>query len=202
MVKAARISGHVHTITRLLLETLVHQSTPYMLTDTDIDIISTASALHDIGKIAIPDAILNKPEQLTAEEFRVMKTHTEIGAEMLMELPAEQRESELVKVAIEICRWHHERYDGSGYPDGLKGEEIPIAAQVVALADVYDALTSERCYKKAYSHTKALHMIVNGECGVFNPTLIQGLIDISNTLASNLTYNQPDSYNVQGAVKI
>ena len=193
---------HVHTITRLLLETLVHQSTPYMLTDTDIDIISTASALHDIGKIAIPDAILNKPEQLTAEEFRVMKTHTEIGAEMLMELPAEQRESELVKVAIEICRWHHERYDGSGYPDGLKGEEIPIAAQVVALADVYDALTSERCYKKAYSHTKALHMIVNGECGVFNPTLIQGLIDISNTLASNLTYNQPDSYNVQGAVKI
>lgn len=193
---------HVHTITRLLLETLVHQSTPYMLTDTDIDIISIASALHDIGKIAIPDAILNKPEQLTAEEFRVMKTHTEIGAEMLMELPAEQRESELVKVAIEICRWHHERYDGSGYPDGLKGEEIPIAAQVVALADVYDALTSERCYKKAYSHTKALHMIVNGECGVFNPTLIQGLIDISNTLASNLTYNQPDSYNVQGAVKI
>ncbi|MFQ9721289.1 MAG: HD-GYP domain-containing protein [[Clostridium] innocuum] len=192
----------VHTITRLLLENLIQQSTPYMLTDTDIDVISTASALHDIGKIAIPDAILNKPEQLTAEEFQVMKTHTEIGAEMLMELPAEQRESELVKIAIEICRWHHERYDGSGYPDGLKGEEIPIAAQVVALADVYDALTSERCYKKAYSHTKALHMIVNGECGVFNPTLIQGLIDISTTLASNLTYNQPDSYNVQGAVKI
>ena len=192
---------HVHTITRLLLENLIQQSTPYMLTDTDIDVISTASALHDIGKIAIPDAILNKPEQLTAEEFQVMKTHTEIGAEMLMELPAEQRESELVKIAIEICRWHHERYDGSGYPDGLKGEEIPIAAQVVALADVYDALTSERCYKKAYSHTKALHMIVNGECGVFNPMLIQGLIDISTTLALNLTYDQADSYNVQGLLK-
>ena len=191
----------VHTITRLLLENLIQQSTPYMLTDTDIDVISTASALHDIGKIAIPDAILNKPEQLTAEEFQVMKTHTEIGAEMLMELPAEQRESELVKIAIEICRWHHERYDGSGYPDGLKGEEIPIAAQVVALADVYDALTSERCYKKAYSHTKALHMIVNGECGVFNPMLIQGLIDISTTLALNLTYDQADSYNVQGLLK-
>ena len=191
----------VHTITRLLLENLIQQSTPYMLTDTDIDVISTASALHDIGKIAIPDAILNKPEQLTAEEFQVMKTHTEIGAEMLMELPAEQRESELVKIAIEICRWHHERYDGSGYPDGLKGEEIPIAAQVVALADVYDALTSERCYKKAYSHTKALHMIVNGECGVFNPMLIQGLIDISTTLALNLTYDQPDSYNVQDLLK-
>ena len=193
---------HINILTQLLLEKLMRKSENYDLSWSQQHMIATASALHDIGKIAIPDAILNKPEQLTAEEFRVMKTHTEIGAEMLMELPAEQRESELVKVAIEICRWHHERYDGSGYPDGLKGEEIPIAAQVVALADVYDALTSERCYKKAYSHTKALHMIVNGECGVFNPTLIQGLIDISNTLASNLTYNQPDSYNVQGAVKI
>ena len=94
-----------------------------------------------------------------------MKTHTEIGAEMLMELPAEQRESELVKVAIEICRWHHERYDGSGYPDGLKGEEIPITAQVVSVADVYDALVSERCYKPAHTPEQALHMILDGQCG-------------------------------------
>ena len=112
-----------------------------------------------LEKSQFPITILNKPGRLTEEEFEVMKTHSMVGANMLLDLPVEQQEAPLVKVASEICRWHHERYDGNGYPDGLKGDEIPIAAQVVALADVYDALTSERCYKKAYSHKEALNMI-------------------------------------------
>ena len=162
----------VNTITRYLLKQLVRRTDKYPLSKSDITLISTASSLHDIGKIAISDAILNKPGRLTAEEFEMIKTHSMVGANMLLDLPIEQQEAPLVKVASEICRWHHERYDGNGYPDGLKGEEIPIAAQVVALADVYDALTSERCYKRAYSHEDALKMILEGECGVFNPTLL------------------------------
>ena len=118
--------------------------------------------LHDIGKVGIDEKILNKPGRLTNEEFEEMKKHTLIGASMLKSLGVYQDE-ELVKVAYQICRWHHERYDGKGYPDGLKGEEIPIAAQVVSVADVYDALTSERVYKKAFSHEKAMEMILAGE---------------------------------------
>ena len=144
--------------------------------------ITTASALHDIGKISIPDEILNKPGRLTAEEFAVIKGHSMAGANMLSELPLDQKEEPLVKTAYEICRWHHERYDGGGYPDGLKGEEIPVSAQVVALADVYDALTSERCYKDAYSHEKAIEMILAGQCGAFNPLMLECLLDISSSL--------------------
>ena len=177
---------HVKTITKLLLEQLVRQTDSYPLSKSDITLISTASSLHDIGKISISDEILNKPGRLTAEEFEIMKTHSAIGAQMLMDLPMEQQETPLVKVAFEICRWHHERYDGGGYPDGLKGEEIPITAQVVAMADVYDALTSERCYKKAFSHEKALNMIMEGQCGIFNPVLLQCLKEISETLKREL----------------
>ena len=165
---------HIQTATEILLHTLVQQTDRYNLTTADISLISTASALHDIGKINIPESILNKPGKLTKEEFDTMKTHTTIGAEILDKLPFQQ-ESDLVKTAYAICRWHHERYDGRGYPDGLKEEQIPIAAQVVAMADVYDALTSERCYKKAYSHDTAIQMILNGECGAFNPLLLQCL---------------------------
>lgn len=139
---------HIQTATDILLHTLVQKTDKYHLTAADISLISTASALHDIGKINIPESILNKPGRLTKEEFEVMKTHTTIGSEILEKLPFQQ-ESDLVKTAYAICRWHHERWDGRGYPDGLKGEQIPIAAQVVSMADVYDALTSERCYKKA-----------------------------------------------------
>ena len=177
---------HVNTITKYLLKQLVRLTDQYSLSKADISLISTASGLHDIGKISISDTILNKHGRLTAEEFEVIKTHSMIGANMLLDLPIEQQEAPLVKVASEICRWHHERYDGNGYPDGLKGEEIPIAAQVVALADVYDALISERCYKKAYSHEEALKMILEGQCGAFNPILLRCLQEIADTLESEL----------------
>lgn len=167
---------HIRTITELLLRRLRKKTDRYPLTEADISLISTASALHDIGKINIPEQILNKPGRLTKEEFEIVKTHSAVGEHMLRQIPFNQNEP-LVKVAREICRWHHERWDGRGYPDGFKGDEIPISAQVVSLADVYDALTSERCYKAAFDHETALNMIVNGECGAFNPLLLECLMD-------------------------
>lgn len=164
------------------------KSSKYDLSMTDIRLISTASSLHDIGKIAIPDEILNKPGRFTPQEYEIMKTHSEIGASMLKNLSEYQNEP-LMKASYQICRWHHERYDGRGYPDGLKGDDIPIAAQIVSIADVYDALTSERCYKKAYSHDKAIEMICGGECGAFNPLLIECLTDISGFLEKELQTN-------------
>ena len=167
---------HIRTITELLLRRLRKKTDRYPLTEADISLISTASALHDIGKINIPEQILNKPGRLTKEEFEIVKTHSAVGEHILRQIPFNQNEP-LVKIAREICRWHHERWDGRGYPDGLKGDEIPISAQVVSLADVYDALTSERCYKAAFDHETALNMIVNGECGAFNPLLLECLMD-------------------------
>lgn len=180
---------HVNQITELLLKRLILHTDQYPLSQSDITLISMASSLHDIGKIAISEEILNKPGRLTDAEFEIIKTHTAIGADMLLSLPADQQSVPLVRVAFEICRWHHERYDGKGYPDGLKGDDIPIAAQVVALADVYDALTSERCYKKAYSHEDALNMILDGQCGSFNPILLQCLQEITAVLKQELTKN-------------
>ena len=167
---------HIRTIMELLLRRLRKKTDRYPLTEADISLISTASALHDIGKINIPEQILNKPGRLTKEEFEIVKTDSAVGEHMLRQIPINQNEP-LVKIAREICRWHHERWDGRGYPDGLKGDEIPISAQVVSLADVYDALTSERCYKAAFDHETALNMIVNGECGAFNPLLLECLMD-------------------------
>lgn len=167
----------INMITGMLLERLAVKSDKYPLSWAERFMITMASSLHDIGKIGIPEEILNKPGKLTKEEFEIMKQHSAIGADMLRSLKRYQNE-ELVKIAYEICRWHHERYDGRGYPDGLKGEEIPISAQVVSLADVYDALVSERVYKKAFSPEKALEMIRNGECGSFNPLLLECLVDI------------------------
>lgn len=172
---------HIQTLTRLLLERLVQKTGQYGLSWSEQYMISMASALHDIGKIGIDEKILNKPGKLTKEEFDIMKTHTLIGAAMLENLKMYQGEI-LLEVAYQICRWHHERYDGKGYPDGLVGEEIPISAQVVSLADAYDALISDRVYKKAYSHEQAVKMILNGECGAFNPVLLECLTDIQDHL--------------------
>lgn len=186
---------HIQTITEMLLRQLVQkENNRYALSKEQIRMITTASALHDIGKISVPDEILNKPGRLTAEEFAVIKGHSMAGANMLSELPLDQKEEPLVKTAYEICRWHHERYDGGGYPDGLKGEEIPVSAQVVTLADVYDALTSERCYKDAYSHEKAIEMILAGQCGAFNPLMLECLLDISSSLKKKMGYKSKERY--------
>ncbi len=180
---------HVRFLTEILLRQLQRKTDRYRLTQAEISVISTASALHDIGKIAIDEKILNKPGRLTPEEFEIMKTHTLLGAEMLENLP-EHQEEPLVKTAYEICRWHHERYGGRGYPDGLVGDEIPISAQVVALADVYDALTSDRCYKKAIPHKEAVRMIVDGECGEFGPLLLECLRDVEDVLEAEFAGEQ------------
>ena len=176
---------HIRIITELLLHRLLEISSQYPITAEQQDNIPLASALHDIGKIGIDEKILNKPGKLTPEEFEVVKTHSMLGAEMLHQLE-DFNEQPLLQTAYEITRWHHERWDGRGYPDGLKGDEIPISAQLVALADVYDALTSERCYKKAFSHEKAVQMILNGECGAFNPLLLQCLTDVQTDLKVQL----------------
>lgn len=167
---------NIRRITELLLHQLVQKTKAYHLSEEDIALIMTASSLHDIGKITIPEEILNKPGKLTKEEFEIMKTHSTAGAQILEQMKYGQ-DKPLYRYALEICRWHHERWDGHGYPDGLMGEEIPISAQIVAIADVYDALTSERCYKKAYDHTTAINMILNGECGAFNPLLLECLTE-------------------------
>ena len=176
---------HINKLTDMLLKELVGITDRYDITGDDIELIATASAIHDIGKIGIDDAILNKPGRLTDEEFEVMKTHTVIGARMLDDLDAYKGEK-LLETAWQICRWHHERYDGNGYPDGLKGDDIPISAQVVSVADVYDALTSNRVYKRAFSHEKAMQMILDGECGQFNPVFLQCLVNIQDLIKAGL----------------
>ena len=168
---------HIRTATEMMLRKLVKTTDAYPLTEADISLITTASSLHDIGKIRVPEEILNKPGKLTDEEFKIMKTHSEMGADMIRDMHFLQ-DNPLVHTAWEICRWHHERWDGKGYPDGLKGEEIPISAQVVSIVDVYDALTSERCYKKAFDHDTAIQMILDGQCGQFNPILLKCLKEL------------------------
>lgn len=158
--------------TRILAETFMVEYPEYGLTQDKINVIVSASALHDIGKITIPDSILLKPGRLTKEEFEYMKSHTTRGCELL-ESMKDVLDTQYKKVSYEICRHHHERFDGKGYPDGLAGDAIPLPAQLVSVADVYDALVNERCYKDAFSPEEAFHMIVNGECGVFSPRLME-----------------------------
>ena len=190
---------HIKTATEMMLRQLIKITDVYHLTEADIALITTASSLHDIGKIYIPEEILNKPGRLTDEEFKIMKTHSELGADIIQDMHLPQ-EKPLVHTVWEICRWHHERWDGKGYPDGLKGEEIPISAQVVSIADVYDALTSERCYKKAFDHDTAIKMILDGQCGQFNPILLKCLKELSPRIFkmfSNETYDSIQYYEAQ-----
>lgn len=175
---------NIGTLTEILLNQISKKDDKYYLPYAERDLIVKASALHDIGKISIPEEVLNKPGKLTDEEFEAMKQHTVIGYQMLSDL--EFQDEPLVKVSREITRWHHERYDGRGYPDGLKGDEIPLSAQIVSLADVYDALTSERVYKPAFSHEKAIQMILNGECGAFNPLLLECLVEAQDAIRQGL----------------
>ena len=183
---------HIKTATEMMLRQLVKVTDAYPLTEADIALITTASSLHDIGKIRIPEEILNKPGRLTYEEFKIMKTHIELGAAIIKDMDFPQ-DHPLVHTAWEICRWHHERWDGKGYPDGLKGEEIPISAQVVSIVDVYDALTSERCYKKAFDHDTAIQMILDGQCGQFNPILLKCLKELSIHLSKMLNKEMDDN---------
>lgn len=167
---------NVQSYTEILLRELIKITDKYNLTESDISLIATVSALHDIGKISIPDEIINKPGKLTDEEFVIMKSHSAVGSQMISDVPL-YRDEPIVKLAYSIARWHHERWDGRGYPDRLAGDDIPIAAQAVSLADVYDALTAERCYKKPFSHETAIEMISKGECGQFNPLLITCMLN-------------------------
>ncbi len=176
---------HVEALTDMFLRELINISDKYAFSSEEITMIPTAAALHDIGKISVPYNILNKPGRFTDEEFEVMKKHTTTGYDMLNSIEA-YKDDPLIKLSGLVCRHHHERYDGNGYPDGLKGDDIPIAAQLVSIADCYDALTSKRCYKDAYSHEEAIRMISDGKCGVFNPLLITCLKNLSDTIPERL----------------
>ena len=178
---------NIRTITEMLLEELTRVSDQYSFSSEEKRLICTASSLHDIGKMTVPEEILNKPGKFTEEEFQVMKGHAMAGANMVDALRRGQKVSPLIQLTYDICRWHHERYDGKGYPDGLKGEDIPITAQIVSVADVYDALVSERCYKPSHSPEQAFHMILDGQCGTFNPLLMTCLSNIFDNLKDALT---------------
>lgn len=178
----------ISEITNILLNKLITKTDKYSLTDKDILTICTASSFHDIGKMIIPEKILNKPGKFNESEYEIMKTHTTEGLKILNNLSA-YHDEEIVRVAKEICAYHHERFDGKGYPNNLKGDDIPISAQIVSIADVYDALTNERCYKEAYTHEKSLEMIFNGECGTFNPLLLECLDECSEEIRARLQSN-------------
>ena len=183
---------HVRRLTELLLKEMAKLDEKYVMSPQEISMWASASAMHDIGKIAIDDKIINKPGRFTDEEFNIMKKHSLYGFEILDHL--NWHHAPLIDAAKQICRWHHERWDGRGYPDGLKGDEIPIPAQVVAIADVYDALTSERVYKAAFSHEKAIDMITNGECGAFNPDLLKALLSLGDNIKEKMNDTEEENY--------
>ncbi|MDD6089008.1 MAG: response regulator [Desulfovibrionaceae bacterium] len=174
---------HLIGLTKFFLNALLEYTDRYVISRTDCNLIAIASSLHDIGKLSVPDAVLKKPEKLTCSEFEIMKQHALEGAEMLAHMPLFPQDR-MICFAYKIARWHHERWDGRGYPDGLAGDAVPIAVQVVSLADAYDALRSERVYKPSFSHEKSVAMILNGECGIFNPVLFRLLREYSENLNS------------------
>lgn len=167
----------IKKFTNILLNRIADEQNSYDLNDYLISIITSASAMHDIGKIAIPDSVLLKPGRLNPDEFEIIKKHTVSGCEILTNLSFINND-DFYNVCYSICRSHHERWDGKGYPDGLKGDEIPISAQVVSVADVYDALVSERVYKKAIPHDEAIEMIITGKCGCFSEFILENLVSV------------------------
>lgn len=179
---------NIRRITEILLRHAQSDLPEYNITDNYISLISNASALHDIGKISIPDSIINKKDKLTDKEMEIIKTHTVMGYNILDTMP-KYIDSKLIKISKEICRWHHERWDGNGYPDNLKGDSIPIAAQIVGMADAYDALTSDRIYRPSFTHSEAIKMIQNGKCGVFNPRLLDLLLSVSDEIQYEMAKN-------------
>ena len=172
----------IRVFTRALAIEIMKRFPEYGLTDERIEMLTQAAAMHDLGKIAVPDNILLKPGRLTSEEFEIMKSHTTKGAEMIASF-VRMDDEDYFNYCYDICRHHHERFDGRGYPDGLKGDEIGIAAQAVSIADVYDALVSERVYKKAFDKETASNMIINGECGCFSPKLLEAFKAIKDEFA-------------------
>ncbi len=177
--KSLESNDHIRRIkgyTRILAERLAEKYPRYALNKDMVDIIVEASALHDMGKITIPESILLKPGRLTIEEFRIMKNHTVAGSDFIKNAK-DIWDDEYGKVSYEICRYHHERFDGKGYPEGLKGDNIPISAQIVSIADVYDALVKKTVYKTAFAKEKAFDMILKGECGEFNPDILDCFTD-------------------------
>lgn len=184
----------VKGFTEILANEAMKEYPEYGLTSEQIRQIVAASSLHDVGKITIPDSILLKPGKLTKEEFDYMKSHTTRGSELLQQISGAWDDA-FGDVCYDICRHHHEKYDGRGYPDGLKGEEIPLSAQIVSIADAYDALVSERVYKSAYTPQEAFHMIISGECGVFSPKLLECFRNTRKkfeTLAVKQSEEEPD----------
>lgn len=174
--------GHVNRISEITKFMLENTEFGKGLDEKEIDNITQASIMHDVGKIAIPDAILTKPGKLTEEEYEKMKTHTTEGVALLESIPV-LRGNEIYDYACDIARHHHERWDGRGYPDGLQGDEISPWAQVVSLADVYDALSCKRVYKAAFTRKKVLEMIWTGQCGVFNPRLLDSFFSVEEKIS-------------------
>lgn len=168
---------NVKKYTKLLAEKLNEKYPEYKLDERTIGLITKGSVLHDIGKLAIDDQVLKKTTILTKDELEVLYSHTTKGSEMVRTM-ADIQDEEYFKVCHDICRYHHERYDGKGYPDGLKGEDIPLSAQIVGLADSYDKLTSDNIRRRAYGNREAMQMIMDGECGEFSPKLLECMVDL------------------------
>lgn len=183
-----RVKGFTH----ILAEQVMLDWPEYGLTQERVELMTSASALHDIGKIMIPDAILLKPGKLLSDEFDIMKTHCVKGCEILKKAPQDWS-ADYLNTSMEICRWHHEKYDGKGYPDGLKGEEIPISAQIVSVADCFDALSSKRIYKDAFEPDRAYNMIMNGECGCFSEKILSSFTRCKEKFVNHVA-NRHDSY--------
>ena len=205
IVEYRNMEGRTHTtrvkgFTKILGKHMMKDYPEYGLTEDKINAIATASVLHDVGKVMLSDAVLLKPGKLTAEEFEYVKSHSIKGYDIVNSI-ADLWEGEYIEYSREIVRWHHEKYDGSGYPDGLKGDEIPISAQLVSVADCYDSLISESVYKGAIPYEEAYNMILQGECGMFSYKLLECLRKAKEemeTYAKSVEKNEGKMSNAEG----